>query len=278
MIKVANESLRMAKNAPKLSTRIAKLKATKEKVAQLKQLINQYPFLSLPNLRTFENDIITIEKEIHRDQQLAVKQKKPRASAKTQHAGHKGILTNLQANQSRMAMFRANADVIDGIKWLAALDSRTCLACGALDGMIWQPNQLRQIKSPPLHKDCRCVLIPYIDIGEGGTRSAEAENFDQMAQEKYEANPKQTKSWSKLSEATRRKHRYAAIKAYKNSGKEPYKRLKSGTTFEQYLRGRSQEFQRLWFIQEGIYDQYWEQWINRRMTLAEIASAKASRR
>ena len=151
---------------------------------------------------------------------------------------------NAVANQSRLEMYREHSDVIDGVKWLAALDHRTCMICGAYDGKVWKSDKLDEVKVPPAHPNCRCVLVPYIDIGEGGTRPAEAENFDLMAREKYEEN--HTKSWDELSYEYRRQLRYKAIKDYKESGKEPYKQLSSGAKFDDYLRGQPDDFARQW--------------------------------
>ena len=105
---------------------------------------------------------------------------------------------NAVANQSRLEMFRANADVIDGVQWLATLDHRTCLVCGAYDSKIWTQDKLYEVKVPPAHPNCRCVLIPYIDIGEGidadgSTRPAEAENFDLLAKKKVRCEPQYQK-------------------------------------------------------------------------------------
>jgi len=118
---------------------------------------------------------------------------------------------NAVANQSRLEMFRANADVIDGVQWLATLDHRTCLICGSYDGKIWTKEKLYEVKVPPAHPNCRCVLIPYIDIGDGSERPAEAENFDLLARKKYEANSHAKKKYDELSYEYRRKLRYAAM-------------------------------------------------------------------
>ena len=152
---------------------------------------------------------------------------------------------NATANQSRLEMYQANADVIDGVQWRSTLDHRTCMICGAYDGKIWTPDKMSEVKVPPAHPSCRCVLLPYIDVDLGGTRPAEAENFDLMAKEKYEAKY-EGKKYDDLSYEYRRRLRYKAIEEYTQSGKEPYKQVSGGTTFADYLKGQSDEFQREW--------------------------------
>jgi SPP1 gp7 family putative phage head morphogenesis protein len=155
---------------------------------------------------------------------------------------------NAVANQSRLEMFRENADVMDGVQWLATLDHRTCLICGVYDRKIWTKDKLYEVKVPPAHPNCRCVLIPYIDIGDEGTRPAEVENFDLLAKEKYEANPHAKKKYNELSHEYRRKLRYAAMEDFQNkTGKSPYKRVKGDMTFADYLKAQPESFQREWF-------------------------------
>jgi len=154
---------------------------------------------------------------------------------------------NATANQSRLEMYRANADVIDGVQWLATLDHRTCLVCGAYDGRIWTKEKLYEVKVPPAHPNCRCVLIPYIDIGDAGTRPAEAENFDLLAKKKYDANLNAKKNYNELSHEYRRKLRYAAMEDFqRQTGKPPYKQVKGGMTFADYLKSQPESFRREW--------------------------------
>jgi hypothetical protein len=99
---------------------------------------------------------------------------------------------------------------------------------------------------PPAHPNCRCVLIPYIDTGDESERPAEAENFDQLARENYEKNPKSQKKYDELSYEYRRKLRYAAIKEYHDkTGKPPYLQVK-GMTFADYLKEQPEKWQREW--------------------------------
>jgi len=154
---------------------------------------------------------------------------------------------NAVANQSRLEMFRANADVMDGVQWLATLDHRTCLVCGVYDGKIWTKEKMYEVKVPPAHPNCRCVLIPYIDIGDGATRPAEVENFDLLAKQKYDANPSAKKKYSELSHEYRRKLRYAAMEEFRQrTNNSPYRQARGDMTFADYLKTQSESFQREW--------------------------------
>jgi SPP1 gp7 family putative phage head morphogenesis protein len=157
---------------------------------------------------------------------------------------------NAVANQSRLEMFRTNADVIDGVQWLATLDHRTCPVCGVYDGKIWTQEHSYEVKVPPAHPNCRCVLIPYIDTGDGnaGERPAEVENFDLLAKKQYEANPNAKKKYNELSYEYRRKLRYAAMDDFRQqTGHSPYRQVKGNMTFADYLKAQPESFQREWF-------------------------------
>lgn len=92
------------------------------------------------------------------------------------------------ANEARLAAFRKNGRLISGVRWLATLDSRTCLRCAALDGQAWdlegEPRRGTTVAFtvPGLHANCRCVLTPIpktfrelglaIDEPRAGTRAS----------------------------------------------------------------------------------------------------------
>ena len=86
---------------------------------------------------------------------------------------HSSVMT--AANQARLATFRKNARLIKGLRWLATLDSRSCVVCMALDGQAWNldgeklPQTKVDFTAPPKHFGCRCILSPipktFKDIG-----------------------------------------------------------------------------------------------------------------
>lgn len=79
------------------------------------------------------------------------------------------------ANEARLATFKANSDVVTGLRWLATLDSHTCAQCGSRDGMTWKLDGTPIVASqkflnPPIHFNDRCVLVPitrFSDMGSG---------------------------------------------------------------------------------------------------------------
>jgi hypothetical protein len=92
------------------------------------------------------------------------------------------------ANDARLATFRENSDVLKGVKHLSTLDSHTSLQCVARSGAEWDLDGSPikggfPFKSPPLHFNCRSVLVgitkSYRDLGididevPTGTRSSD---------------------------------------------------------------------------------------------------------
>lgn len=87
--------------------------------------------------------------------------------------------TSSMANYARQQTFKENADILKGYTWLATLDSHVCPACAALDGEMFN---LDDGKAPPLHRGCRCTLVPVtksyrelgidLDEAEPGTRAS----------------------------------------------------------------------------------------------------------
>ena len=97
------------------------------------------------------------------------------------------------ANDARLATYQANADVIKGVQHLATFDSHTCAQqCVPRSGAEWDldGNPIKgnfPFQSPPLHFNCRCVLVPItrsfrelgIDVPEvKGTRASDLGQID----------------------------------------------------------------------------------------------------
>jgi hypothetical protein len=71
------------------------------------------------------------------------------------------------ANEARLETFRANADIVKGVKQLSTLDSHTTDICIAYSGAEWdlQGDPINKTKlpflgGPPRHWGCRSVLVP----------------------------------------------------------------------------------------------------------------------
>lgn len=95
---------------------------------------------------------------------------------------HSSVMAS--ANEARLAVFRKNADVLSGVRWLSTLDSHTCLRCGVLDGKVWNlDGKPKGHDSPfapaPLHSNCRCVLSPQVK-GFSGTDGSRASSEGQV--------------------------------------------------------------------------------------------------
>lgn len=60
------------------------------------------------------------------------------------------------ANESRMTVAKANSDVIEGVTFVATLDTRTCAICGGYDGRTWAIDDTSK-PNIPVHFRCRCT-------------------------------------------------------------------------------------------------------------------------
>lgn len=77
------------------------------------------------------------------------------------------------AAEARNAVFERNEEYFgEGgykYKYLATLDSRSCLVCAASDGSLYRT--LSEAPQVPRHRGCRCVVVPYFNV-EGGERAS----------------------------------------------------------------------------------------------------------
>ena len=149
-----------------------------------------------------------------------------------------------------------NADAIDGIKFVAALDAKTCPFCGSCDGKIWKPGEAALVKRPPLHPNCRCTVIPHIEADENapegseGNRPAANADFDRLAEEAYNRQAREKgleRRYEDLAPSTRLKYYYRAQKDYeKRTGKPAYSQVRGNTSFKDYFERQPVEFKRSW--------------------------------
>lgn len=63
------------------------------------------------------------------------------------------------SNNVRQKVYEANREVIAAVRWVGTLDSRTCEACGFLDGQAFG---IEDGPRPPLHISCRCTTCPVL--------------------------------------------------------------------------------------------------------------------
>ena len=82
--------------------------------------------------------------------------------------GNTRTLLQSFAAETRNRVYEANEKYFgDGgykYEWVSALDSRTCLVCGNLDGKLFKT--LKDVPAIPVHRGCRCVAIPYFDFDD----------------------------------------------------------------------------------------------------------------
>lgn len=79
------------------------------------------------------------------------------------------VRTSVQtvAQATRAETWRANADLLEGVRWIATLDSRTTVQCAARDGLVWDLDGKPQghsvpFQEPPIHWNCRSVTTPVV--------------------------------------------------------------------------------------------------------------------
>jgi SPP1 gp7 family putative phage head morphogenesis protein len=84
--------------------------------------------------------------------------------------------TSLQhaAVQAREQVWRENASVVEGVRWVSTLDNRTSTTCRSLDGREFA---LDKGPRPPAHPNCRSTTVAvlareYRALSEGRTRAA----------------------------------------------------------------------------------------------------------
>jgi len=78
------------------------------------------------------------------------------------------------SNQARQAVYEENSDVIDGYEHVSVLDSRVSLTCSSRDGAAWDLEKKglntlgkqNNYRVPPLHFNCRSILVPIIKAWE----------------------------------------------------------------------------------------------------------------
>lgn len=88
---------------------------------------------------------------------------------------------NHVTNQARTELFKDNADIIEGLKWVSTLDSRTSWICAGLDGKVFP---LDKGQRPPAHPNCRSTMTAVLknadelglkDIPEGKRASIDGQ-------------------------------------------------------------------------------------------------------
>lgn len=174
-------------------------------------------------------------------------------------------IINGVSNNARAETIQANSDVIDGVRFVGTLDGKTCPYCAAYDGYIWRGEDMASARRPPIHPNCRCTLVPVVDLkDEDGNpielvdeegksveeRPAANADFDQLAKDAYNAQAKAkgwNRRWDDLAASTRLKYYYQAQKDYEaKTGKPAYRQVPSSMTFKEYFDKQDDAFKKAW--------------------------------
>lgn len=82
-------------------------------------------------------------------------------------------------NDASREVIEKNADVAPAMRWLATLDSHTCLICAPRDGLEWDTRTKRPIghnlpyMDAPAHVGCRCKMIPVTEFSKAVMEAGE---------------------------------------------------------------------------------------------------------
>lgn len=138
-------------------------------------------------------------------------------------------------------------DLITGWKFVATLDGRTSLQCASLDGKVW-PAGSPDIHRPPLHPNCRSVLVPITDLTASmpaGTRPYVADTRARDERERdFRADAKErvgADDWKRMSESQRR----AEIRSERQRWQaENVGQVAGNLDFTSWLERQDENFQR----------------------------------
>lgn len=164
---------------------------------------------------------------------------------------------NHVSNAAREEVWKANADIVQALRWNSTLDGRTSAVCRGRDGAVAPigdsplPDGARRLEPPsarpPAHPNCRSIMVAVLS-GEGiagsisdrpfvrDTRTGRQRQIDfrKQAQAAY------GDQWKGLSTTQRN----AAVRQVKRAWAEAnVGRLPGDTTYEQFLRRQDAGFQ-----------------------------------
>jgi SPP1 gp7 family putative phage head morphogenesis protein len=147
---------------------------------------------------------------------------------------------NHATNQARLATYRKNTDVVKAIQQVSTLDNRTSEVCIAYSGLVWDAETLEPIDhdlpfngGPPRHFNCRSTLVPITkSFRELGV------NIDEV--------PKGERA--------------------SMDGAVP-----EDTTFDQFLRGKTEDFQN-----ELLGEEKAALWRDNRITLQQLVDFRGN--
>lgn len=138
---------------------------------------------------------------------------------------------------------------------------------------------------PPLHPNCRCVLLPVTALSALVDEARPAAKSDFMADAKraYEAKHP-NKKFEDLAESTRKKYYYDAIHEYEaRTGQPAFEMVGGGTKFKDYFENIMTEQQRkdwlgaerykLWKSGKYKFEDFVTPYPNRTVTVKQLKEA-----
>lgn len=145
-------------------------------------------------------------------------------------------VTNGIQNEAKLALYKANSEVINEEYFVATLDARTTLICASNDGKRFK---LGKGPRPPLHFRCRSLRVPYMNPENLGNRGFDSTTEKELLKE-YE---KQTGIKAKTRDSLPHGHKgkfdtFAGERMKSLIGEVPAK-----TTYTQWLKKQTPEFQ-----------------------------------
>lgn len=88
---------------------------------------------------------------------------------------------NHYSNAARNEVWRANSDLLEGLRWTSTLDGRTSTVCMSRDGTVYTTEKGPR---PPAHINCRSVMVPVLDgVGVLGNRPTVVDTRNRRARE-----------------------------------------------------------------------------------------------
>lgn len=163
-------------------------------------------------------------------------------------------LSNAIANNAKQAFYEENDDIIIGVEILSTLDGRTCPACAALDRKRYKTHDKHP--TPPIHHQCRCVLLPVTELSDLTEELRPMARADFMAEaERNYVNKYPDKKFEDLSESTRKKYYYQAMREYEErTGESAYVQVSGSVNFRDYFNDHMTEQQRKDWLGKKRYD------------------------
>ena len=197
-------------------------------------------------INQIRKDIVGTAQNDHKDSALQVSRNTAVNMART--------LSNAIANNAKQAYYEENDDIIIGVEILSTLDGRTCPACAALDRKRYKTHDKHP--TPPIHHQCRCVLLPVTELSDLVEESRPMARADFMAEAKRNYEAKYPgKKFDDLSPSTKKKYYYQAMREYEErTGESAYVQVSGSVSFRDYFNEHMTEQQRKDWLGKKRYD------------------------